>query len=106
MSKVLITDTILRDAHQSQAATRMRLDEMLPIYGYTRDEKSRVAVGNLGLPGEEDSCSYQGMQEIHKSSFVQTMRRHKQERAYNCALLGIQDLTVLPAKLHPILYFL
>ena len=30
MRKVLITDTILRDAHQSQAATRMRLDEMLP----------------------------------------------------------------------------
>ena len=28
--KVQITDTILRDAHQSQAATRMRLDEMLP----------------------------------------------------------------------------
>ncbi len=28
--KILITDTILRDAHQSQAATRMRLDEMLP----------------------------------------------------------------------------
>ena len=31
MAKVLITDTILRDAHQSQAATRMRLDEMLPV---------------------------------------------------------------------------
>lgn len=31
MRKVLITDTILRDAHQSQAATRMRLDEMLPM---------------------------------------------------------------------------
>lgn len=31
MGKVLITDTILRDAHQSQAATRMRLDEMLPV---------------------------------------------------------------------------
>ena len=30
MSKVLITDTILRDGHQSQAATRMRTDEMLP----------------------------------------------------------------------------
>ena len=30
MSKLLITDTILRDAHQSQAATRMRLEEMLP----------------------------------------------------------------------------
>lgn len=31
MPKVLITDTILRDGHQSQAATRMRTDEMLPV---------------------------------------------------------------------------
>ena len=31
MSKVMLTDTILRDAHQSQAATRMTLDEMLPV---------------------------------------------------------------------------
>ena len=29
--KIMITETILRDAHQSQAATRMRLDEMLPV---------------------------------------------------------------------------
>jgi len=29
--KLLITETILRDAHQSQAATRMRTDEMVPI---------------------------------------------------------------------------
>ncbi len=29
--KVLITDTILRDAHQSQAATRMTTEEMLPV---------------------------------------------------------------------------
>lgn len=28
-----ITDTILRDAHQSQAATRMRLEDMLPACG-------------------------------------------------------------------------
>lgn len=28
--KLLITDTILRDAHQSQAATRMRVEDMLP----------------------------------------------------------------------------
>ena len=27
----MLTDTILRDAHQSQAATRMTLDEMLPV---------------------------------------------------------------------------
>ncbi len=30
MTKLNITDTILRDAHQSQAATRMTLDQMLP----------------------------------------------------------------------------
>ncbi len=30
MSKLYITDTILRDAHQSKAATRMRTEDMLP----------------------------------------------------------------------------
>ncbi|GHU69715.1 putative oxaloacetate decarboxylase alpha chain [Clostridia bacterium] len=34
MSKVKIVDTILRDAHQSQAATRMRIDQMLPACEY------------------------------------------------------------------------
>ncbi len=29
--KVMITETILRDAHQSQAATRMSIDDMLPM---------------------------------------------------------------------------
>ena len=28
--KLFITDTILRDAHQSQAATRMRIEDMIP----------------------------------------------------------------------------
>ncbi|MGD8937778.1 MAG: sodium-extruding oxaloacetate decarboxylase subunit alpha, partial [Gammaproteobacteria bacterium] len=31
MPKVLVTDTVLRDAHQSLLATRMRTDDMLPI---------------------------------------------------------------------------
>ncbi len=31
MSKVYITDTILRDAHQSLLATRMRTEDMLPV---------------------------------------------------------------------------
>ncbi|MCR5167487.1 MAG: oxaloacetate decarboxylase subunit alpha [Oscillospiraceae bacterium] len=31
MSKILITETVLRDAHQSLLATRMSLDDMLPI---------------------------------------------------------------------------
>ena len=33
MPKVKITETVLRDAHQSLIATRMTLDEMLPILG-------------------------------------------------------------------------
>ena len=33
MNKLMITETILRDAHQSLAATRMRTDEMLPAAG-------------------------------------------------------------------------
>ena len=32
MAKVGITDTILRDAHQSQAATRMRIGQMIPAF--------------------------------------------------------------------------
>ena len=31
MAKVMIMDTILRDAHQSQAATRMRTEQMIPV---------------------------------------------------------------------------
>ena len=31
MSKIKITETVLRDAHQSLIATRMKLDDMLPI---------------------------------------------------------------------------
>ncbi len=35
--KVLITDTILRDAHQSQAATRMRFEDMEPVLSLLDD---------------------------------------------------------------------
>ena len=35
MAKVGITDTILRDAHQSLIATRMTTEEMLPDAGAT-----------------------------------------------------------------------
>ena len=54
MAKVLITDTILRDAHQSQAATRMRTDEMLPIC----DKLDKVGFYSLETWGGAtfDSC--------------------------------------------------
>lgn len=52
--KVLITETILRDAHQSQAATRMRLDEMLPV----AEKLDKVGYYSLEMWGGAtfDSC--------------------------------------------------
>lgn len=54
MRKVKITDTILRDAHQSQAATRMRTDEMLPVC----DKLDKVGYFSLECWGGAtfDSC--------------------------------------------------
>lgn len=54
MAKVKITDTILRDAHQSQAATRMKIDEMLPLC----DMLDKVGYHSLEVWGGAtfDSC--------------------------------------------------
>ena len=54
MAKVLITDTVLRDGHQSQAATRMRTDEMLPVC----DKLDKVGYFSLECWGGAtyDSC--------------------------------------------------
>ncbi len=54
MAQVKITDTILRDAHQSQAATRMRTDEMLPVC----DKLDKVGYFSLECWGGAtfDSC--------------------------------------------------
>lgn len=52
--KVYITETILRDAHQSQAATRMTLDQMLPML----DQLDEVGYYSLEAWGGAtfDSC--------------------------------------------------
>ncbi len=52
--KVLITDTILRDAHQSQAATRMTIEQMLPVL----DQLDEVGYYSLEAWGGAtfDSC--------------------------------------------------
>ena len=54
MSKVLITETVLRDAHQSLAATRMTTDEILPILA----EMEKVGYYSLEAWGGAtfDSC--------------------------------------------------
>lgn len=54
MSKVFITDTILRDAHQSLIATRLRTEDMLPIC----DKLDRVGYWSLEVWGGAtfDAC--------------------------------------------------
>ena len=54
MSKILITETVLRDAHQSLAATRMTTNEMLPIL----DEMDKVGYYSLEAWGGAtfDAC--------------------------------------------------
>ena len=54
MSKVLITETVLRDAHQSLAATRMTTDEMIPVL----DEMDRVGYYSIEAWGGAtfDAC--------------------------------------------------
>ena len=54
MSKLLITETVLRDAHQSLAATRMTTNEMLPIL----DEMDKVGYYSLEAWGGAtfDAC--------------------------------------------------
>ncbi len=54
MSKVLITETVLRDAHQSLAATRMTTEEMLPIL----DQMDKVGYYSLEAWGGAtfDAC--------------------------------------------------
>lgn len=54
MAKVNITDTILRDAHQSQAATRMRTEDMLKV----ADKLDKVGYWSLEVWGGAtfDSC--------------------------------------------------
>ena len=54
MSKVLITETVLRDAHQSLAATRMTTEEMIPIL----DEMDKVGYYSLEAWGGAtfDAC--------------------------------------------------
>ena len=52
--KILVTDTVLRDAHQSLLATRMRLEDMLPIC----DKLDRVGYWSLEVWGGAtfDAC--------------------------------------------------
>ncbi len=77
MSKLVkplgITDVVLRDAHQSLFATRMRLDDMLPIASKL-DEIGYWSLESWGGGATFDSCirfigedPWQRLRELKKS---------------------------------------
>ncbi len=72
MSKVLITETVLRDAHQSLAATRMTTAEMLPIL----DDLDKVGYYSLEAWGGAtfDAC----LRFLHEDPWVRlrTIKDH------------------------------
>ncbi len=72
MSKVLITETVLRDAHQSLAATRMTTDEMIDIL----EDMDRVGYHSLEAWGGAtfDSC----LRFLHEDPWerLRTIRAH------------------------------
>ena len=72
MPKVLITETVLRDAHQSLAATRMTTEEMIPIL----DDMDKVGYYSLEAWGGAtfDSC----LRFLHEDPWerLRTIRNH------------------------------
>ena len=72
MPKVLITETVLRDAHQSLAATRMTTEEMVPIL----DEMDKVGYYSLEAWGGAtfDAC----LRFLHEDPWerLRTIRNH------------------------------
>ena len=82
--KVLITDTILRDAHQSQAATRMRTDEMIPVLEQLDD----VGYYSLEAWGGAtfDSC----LRFLNEDPWerLRTLRRYLKKHPYKCFCAG------------------
>ncbi len=72
MSKVLITETVLRDAHQSLAATRMTTEEMIPVL----EDMDKVGYYSLEAWGGAtfDSC----LRFLHEDPWVRlrTIKDH------------------------------
>lgn len=66
------------------------MDEMLPIYGYTREREQQLAAVNMGLPGEEDSCGgFDGMDAWNTAMLLQENEQALQEETVD--LQGTQQ---------------
>lgn len=76
--KIAITDVVLRDAHQSLFATRLRLDDMLPIAA----ELDKIGYWSLEAWGGAtfDSC----IRFLGEDPWVRLRELKKQFRIHHC----------------------
>ena len=84
MTKLQITDTILRDAHQSQAATRMRTEDMLPAL----EKLDKIGYWSVECWGGPtfDSC----MRFLHEDPWerLRTIKKHMPNTRLQMLLRG------------------
>lgn len=86
---------LVYDAKDSEEKTiydylAANMDEMLPIYGYAREQEMQMAMGDAGLPGEaEDSCdSNEDIEALHAQLLEQ---ENEQAAGENVDLQGIRE---------------
>lgn len=86
---------LVYDAKDSEEQTiydylAANMDEMLPIYGYAREQEMQMAMGDAGLPGEaEDSCdSNESIEALHAQLLEQ---ENEQAASENVDLQGIRE---------------
>lgn len=66
------------------------MDEMLPIYGYAREQELQMAMGDAGLPGEaEDSCDSNESIEALQAQLL--MQENEQADSESVDLQGIRE---------------
>ncbi|MFW9956419.1 MAG: hypothetical protein ACFFD3_17885, partial [Candidatus Thorarchaeota archaeon] len=76
MSKLLITDTVLRDAHQSLLATRMKTEDMIPIC----EKLNKVGYHSLEMFGGATFDSMMRFLDEDPWERVETLRRPRLKR--------------------------
>ena len=95
MPKVLITETALRDSHQSLAATRMTTEEMLPIL----EEMDQVGYHALEAWGGAtfDSC----LRFLHEDPWerLRTIRDHVKNTKLQMLFRGQNILGASPIRI-------
>ncbi len=80
MKKIEITETVLRDGHQSLAATRMKTEEMLPIL----EQMDQAGYHSIECWGGATFDACLRFLEEDPWNRLRQLRRHKKTRSCRC----------------------